>query len=169
MSCSSFLRPHHPDQDSATVAWLNSDDLRTSFGLRRTVTLEGHRRWLQEASDVLLLAIMDSEDRHVGNTLLTLNRTHRSGYFQIYIGDVAARGRGIGRAALVAMLARGFGELALHRIWLHTFPDNARAEALYRSVGIVHEGVERDAILAGDRYVSQNRWSLLAGEWRASP
>ena len=167
MSGQSVLHPHHPDQDPATVAWLNSDDLRASFGLRRVVTLDGHRQWLHAADDVLLLAIMDGKGVHVGNTLLKMNRMHRSGYFQIYIGVPEARGHGIGRAALAGMLARGFDEHGLHRIWLHTFPENVRAEALYRSIGFVHEGVERDAICADGHYVSQNRWSLLEHEWRA--
>ena len=165
MSGQAVLHPHHPDQDAATVAWLNSEDLRASFGLRRTLTLEGHRRWLCEADDVVLLAIRDAEGVHVGNTLLKLSRPHRSGYFQIYIGEPAARGRGIGRAALAEMLERGFLEHGLHRVWLHTFPANARVEALYRSVGFVHEGVERDALCMDGRYVSQNRWSLLEHEW----
>ncbi len=161
------LAAHHPDQDLATVAWLNSEDLRTSFGLRRILTLDDHRQWLRATEDIVIRAIKDESGAHVGNTLLKLNRVHRSGYFQIYIGERAARGRGIGRAALCEMLECGFVEHGLHRIWLHTFPDNVRAQSLYCSVGFVHEGFERDAIRVEDSYVSQNRWSLLAPEWRA--
>ncbi len=167
MNADTVLRAHHPDQDAATVRWLNSDDLRASFGLRRTLTLEGHRQWLATAGDVLLLAIVDGGGAHVGNTLLKLDARHRSGYFQIYIGEASARGAGLGRAALAGMLAHGFEAHGLHRIWLHTFPDNLRAEALYRSAGFVREGVEREAIRAGDRYLTQHRWSLLEHEWRA--
>jgi RimJ/RimL family protein N-acetyltransferase len=57
--------------------------------------------------------------------------------------------------------------MGLHRVWLHTFADNIRAEALYEKFGFKREGIERDALRVGDQFLSQTRWSLLRQEWLA--
>lgn len=162
------LRPYVPSHDEQTVRWLNSGELRATFGLRRTLSVPGHRQWMQEATDTVAWAVVDELDQHVGNVLLKISERHRSGYFQIYLGEPRVRGQGLGRAALTETLAYAFGVLQLHRVWLHTFPDNLAAAALYRRTGFVQEGIERDAILADGSFVSQLRWSLLAPEWHAA-
>jgi RimJ/RimL family protein N-acetyltransferase len=159
------LRPYAEEHDERTVTWLNDAALQRSFGLARRVTLEGHRSWLERQDDLLLLAITHQE-RHVGNCSLRWNARHASTYFQIYLGEAAARGHGLGRAATIAALDYAFGALAAHRVWLHVFPNNVAALALYRSLGFVEEGLERDAILLEGRYLSQLRMSLLAPEWQ---
>ena len=160
------LRPYGPEHDAATVVWLNSGELRSTFGFQGVITLESHRRWVEAAKDVRIWAIVDGRDLHCGNTLLHVNARHRSAYFQIYIGEPRARGKGIGDAALCLALERAFDHLALHRVWLHTFGDNVAAESLYRKRGFILEGIERDAILTDGGFVTQNRWSMLAEEWR---
>lgn len=154
--------------DRKTVDWLNSADLQSTFGLLRTVTEATHRSWIEANRDTLIWAIVDSASCHVGNVLLKVTERHRSGYFQIYIGEQSARGQGLGRQALMATLSRAFTQLGLHRVWLHTFPGNQAAESLYSKYGFVLEGTERDALLRNGAFVSQRRWSLLENEWRAA-
>jgi len=164
---SGVLIPYGPAHDHQTVAWLNSPDLQATFGLRRAVTVASHRAWIEANPDTLVWAIIDHSQRHVGNVLLKITGRHRSGYFQIYIGEPVARGQGLGERALVATLEKAFGELSLHRVWLHTLPGNEAAKALYLKHGFVSEGSERDALLADGVFTSQDRWSLLEHEWRA--
>lgn len=159
------LAKYEACHDEKTVDWLNSEDLQVSFGFRRQITVESHRAWIESAKDTLIWSIND-KGFHVGNVLLAVTPRHRSAYFQMYIGERSARGKGLGDAAVKETLVRAFEDLNLHRVWLHAFADNVAAEALYRKHGFVFEGVERDAIWAHDRYLSQNRWSLLALEWR---
>lgn len=165
----STLQSYGPEHDAATVRWLDSGELRATFGFHGAITVESHRRWLEASPDTHIWAVLDAQGVHCGNTLLHVNARHHSGYFQLYIGEPRARGHGLGDAALRLTLAQAFDTLALHRVWLHTFADNTAAEALYRKRGFVLEGVERDAIRAEGRFVSQNRWSLLADEWRRLP
>lgn len=165
-AASEDLVPYAADHDEKTVGWLNSADLRATFGLRQMVSLESHRSWVNAAKDTQIWAIHDHSGNHVGNVLLKINHRHRSGYFQIYIGESLARGLGLGEKALLATLRAAYEKYGLHRVWLHTFPENVRAEALYKKHGFVLEGVERDALLVDGAYVSQRRWSLLENEWR---
>jgi RimJ/RimL family protein N-acetyltransferase len=160
------LSPYTSQHDRQTVAWLNTDELRTTFGITRDVTLQSHRRWIETAKDTLVWAIVIPGGGHCGNALLHCNPTHRSAYFQIYVGDPTARGRGVGKRVLVAVLDHSFGTLALHRVWLHTLFGNKAAERLYLGAGFVEEGIERESILRAGRFESQHRWSILADEWR---
>ena len=160
------LLPYGPEHDAATVRWLNSGELRATFGFRGAISVESHRRWIETSPDTHVWAILDARGLHCGNTLLHANVRHCSGYFQMYIGEPAARGHGSGDAALRLTLAQAFERFMLHRVWLHTFADNLAAEALYRKHGFVLEGVEREAIQSDGKFISQNRWSLLVEEWR---
>ena len=160
------LQPYTPAHDRSTVDWLNGEDLRQSFGLTRNVTLESHRRWLESSTDTIVWAIHSDEQGHCGNVLVNCNLRHRSGYFQIYIGERQARGSGVGKLALRAVLDYLFFELDLHRVWLHTMPGNTAAERLYAGAGFVSEGIERESILRSGEFCSQERWAILAMDWR---
>lgn len=159
------LVPYTREHDARTVEWLNSLDLRSTFGLSQRVTIASHRAWVEQAGEVLLWAVLDRDLLHQGNVLLHLNKRHRNAYFQIYLGNPLARGRGLGSDALTVTLDLAFTELRLNRVWLHTLPDNAAAEALYRSAGFVQEGLERESVFRDGGYMSQFRWSLLTHEW----
>ena len=59
-----------------------------------------------------------------------------------------------------------------HRIALGVFEFNARAQAVYRKVGFVDEGREREAYYQDGRYWDVLRMSILREEWdarRAAP
>jgi RimJ/RimL family protein N-acetyltransferase len=159
------LIPYGREHDQQTVNWLNSAELRETFGLTRTITLESHRQWIESSRDVLKWAIFDECQVHCGNVLLHCTWSHLSAYFQIYLGNSQARGRRIGSTILGVVLHHAFHNLSLHRVWLHTLMGNVRAERMYEKAGFVQEGIERDAILREGIFHSQARWSLLANEW----
>jgi len=161
------LVPYESEHDQQTVCWLNSPDLKETFGSNRTVTLESHRLWVENSRDILIWAILDKTLAHKGNVLLHCMWRHRSAYFQIYIGDSQFRGRGTGSRVLRIILQYAFADLGLHRIWLHTLAGNTRAELMYQHAGFALEGCEREAILRDGVFHSQSRWSLLAHDWRA--
>lgn len=158
------LVPWTDGHDEQTVRWLNDPAIRASFGITAAVSLESHRRWRATQPGVVAWAILEA-GQHCGNVLLDMNRRHDSAYLQIYIGEPGAQGRGLGRSAMALALSEAFGALGLHRVWLHTRAENLRAQRLYRGLGFAAEGTERDSIKAGERYVDQQRWSLLATEW----
>ena len=162
----SILLPYTKKHDEATVRWLNDSHVKSTFGLQRSVSLDTHRRWVESATDTRIWAITDASCRHVGNVLLKINEQHATGYFQIYIGEARARGTGLGSQALQETLQKAFQKLALHRVWLHSLPSNLQARKLYAKFGFVMEGIEREALLVDNHRVDQERWSLLAHEWK---
>lgn len=80
---------------------------------------------------------------------------------------VVASGRGLGRAAFRSLVRQAFDELGAHRFWLDVFTDNARARHLYRSEGLVEEGVMRECVARADGRASLVLMSMLAHEYAA--
>ena len=62
-------------------------------------------------------------------------------------------GRGIGTTLMAAIIDLADNWLALHRLELTVFPDNARAIALYERLGFVTEGIHRDYAIRDGVYV----------------
>lgn len=162
------LVPYAAEHDVQTVRWLNDPLLQRGFGLLREITLESHRAWRSANKDVLMWAITDEAGDHCGNVLLDPVMARRSAYLQVYVGSQKCLRKGIAFRALGAVLTHAFSSLGLHRVWLHTLPENLAAEALYTKLGFLREGVEREALPRGERFVDQYRWSLLAHEWKGT-
>lgn len=78
----------------------------------------------------------------------------------------ASPGRGLGRRILNEILRIAFEELGAHRLFLDVQEDNARARHLYTSLGFVHEGTMRDAVLRDGKYYGLHMMSLLEDEYR---
>lgn len=159
------LLPWSDAHTPQTVVWLNDPAIQRDFGLVFPVTVEKHDSWRHQQTRMLAWAI-ELDAVHVGNLLVFVNDRHKSGYLQIYIGDPAMQGLGLGKRAMKLVLDHAFSTLLLHRIWLHTLPSNERAAKLYASLGFKQEGSEREAILSrGHVFTDQFRWSLLSHEW----
>lgn len=71
------------------------------------------------------------------------------------------QGRGLGAAALSALVAHAFGPLDLHKLWLIVRRDNVRAQAMYLRAGFHFEGVLRDEYFVGGRFFDMVRMSAL--------
>lgn len=70
------------------------------------------------------------------------------------------RGRGLGRQLIETTLAQARRQ-GIVRVELSAYADNARAIALYRKVGFVQEGVERDAACIDGRYCDMILMALI--------
>lgn len=78
---------------------------------------------------------------------------------------ITTKGRGLGRDTVRAIKKFTFETLGFHRLWLEVVTTNGRAKALYASEGFVDEGVHREAMRQGDRFLSLIVMAMLAGEY----
>ncbi|MBB6576401.1 ribosomal-protein-alanine N-acetyltransferase [Comamonas odontotermitis] len=76
-------------------------------------------------------------------------------------------GRGIMKTALRQWLPGAFRRLALHSVVAYVEPGNAASSRLLSQTGFTLEGLLRDCTKREGRYVSLQRYSLLAGELEA--
>jgi len=96
-----------------------------------------HEAWLARlAGDPTWrgFAIETPDGRHVGNCgFRDIQPIPRKAELWIYIGDRSRQGRGLGQAAIAALLAFGFERMGLHRIWARVFAYNEARPACLRA------------------------------------
>ncbi len=79
----------------------------------------------------------------------------------IGIGEPGLWGKHIGREALQLEIAYLQGQLAMHRIGLSVVSHNDRAIWMYKSLGFVVEGIERDGIARGEVFLDDVKMGLV--------
>ena len=87
-------------------------------------------------------------NRRAGVSILVLPRSRRAG---------------IGREALELLVGWAQGELGLHRIEVHTLPENAAMQRLAEASGFTREGLLRDYMFERGRFVDNVVYSRLPG------
>jgi ribosomal-protein-alanine N-acetyltransferase len=87
-----------------------------------------------------VFAVLQAET-HIGNCgLKHIDHAAGEGEMWMYLGDPALRGRGFGTEVLRLLLQEA-GKLGLHRVVAHVSQENLRAQALYRRLGFVDQGL----------------------------
>jgi N-acetyltransferase len=84
----------------------------------------------------------------------------------IGIGEPTLWGKHLGREALELEVRYLLGDLGLHRIGLSVIAHNDRAIWMYKSLGFVVEGLERDGIGRDDVFLDDVRMGLVQGKPR---
>ncbi len=81
----------------------------------------------------------------------------------------SARGRGVATRAVRKMLDITFGDLGFNRVNVRVAPQNRASLALAERLGMVREGLTRQAWKVGDEYWDAVEFGVLAGEWKSKP
>ncbi len=83
-------------------------------------------------------------------------------------GDIIAEesGKGYGKEMYRLILKLGFDVWGMHRLWLLVLQNNERARRLYRKMGFVEEGMQRESIYKNGQYENYVLMSILEGEYR---
>ena len=152
-----YLRPMGYEDTDRIVRWRNSDAVRRNFVYQELFTRESHESWIRnmvETGKVVQMIICEREkDTPVGSVYIRdIDRRHGKAEYGIFIGEEAARGRGIGTAAARLMLEYCFREEKLHRVYLRAFASNIRAIRSYEKAGFVREGLLRDDVCIDGEY-----------------
>lgn len=99
--------------------------------------------------------------------LHTINPTDQRAALAMGLLKNADLGHGYGTRALRLLLTYAFETMKLHRIALRVLAYNKRAIAVYKKVGFVVEGTERQSARVGGTWHDDLMMGLLAPEWRA--
>ena len=125
-----------------TRTWRNLDHIRRWFFSSEPITPEQHEAWFRRYAgrdDDFVFVIEETRDlvRSVGQvSLYNVDWPRgRAEYGRLMIGDSAATGSGLARAATELLLEWALGTLALGEVHLEVLADNAPAIAVYRACG----------------------------------
>ena len=166
------LAPLRLSDSPLLFEWINDRDLVTLSAPFRPVSRLEHETWFEEVQrrpDMRIFGIRLIEgDRLVGSCQLhAIHCLNRNAELRIRIGAADVRGRGVGTEATQLLLAFGFGQLELHRIYLEVFQTNEPALRLYRRVGFREEGVLREAAFIEGRWIDVVLMAILRCEYVA--
>ena len=119
-------------------------------------TRDGHVRWLAQidadGDRHEFMIVERASGRPVGITGLSqIDRRHRRAEYGVLIGEADARGRGLAAEASRLLLRYAFGDLGLHRVFLHVLADNEPALHLYGRLGFKTEGCLRQHVFKDGR------------------
>lgn len=148
-----YLRPITAADTAKIVFWRNKDFVRGNFIYQKLFTEEGHLTWLREQVEpghvaqfiICVAAGEDSQESpadenraswEIGSVYLRdIDREKKTAEYGVFIGEEEALGRGYGVRAARLMLAYGFENLQLEKIFLRVLEDNAGARKSYTKAG----------------------------------
>jgi RimJ/RimL family protein N-acetyltransferase len=152
--------------------WLNDPEVYKYLAVGHTpISKEDELRYYEShvaASDARSFEIHVAEDgRYIGNVgLKGIHPVHRHAEMGIAIGRKEDWGKGFGFDAVVTCLRYGFDTLGLHTIKIRAHQDHARGLALYRRVGFVDVGRERETVFQDGRFADYIVLDMIDREFR---
>lgn len=151
-------------QDNSVTANLQAD-----FGSFTEEKVSGFIKSAMEQkldSENLHYAIVDENDEYMGTiSLKNINRRDKNAEYAIVTRSVA-HGKGYAMAATKEILAFGFDELQLEKIYLYVSVNNVAANKFYKKCGFVEEGVFRKHLLINGMLEDIRWFSALKDEFK---
>ncbi len=145
---STALNIPHPYPDGAAQSWIKSLSFEFQSGIGTT------------------LAVTLREDRKlVGAVGLQLEKKHHCAELGYWTGR-EYWGQGYATEAAQALVAYGFNELGLHRIYARHFRRNPASGRVMQKLGMIHEGTLREHVLHWGQYEDLEYYGLLESDWR---
>ncbi|MCB0716357.1 MAG: GNAT family N-acetyltransferase [Chitinophagaceae bacterium] len=162
------LRPlNEKDIDGNYRYWLNDSEITkyNSHG-RFPMVPEKLLEYVQYASQsnaALVLAVVDLEKNiHIGNiSLQHINWIDSNAEIAFLLGEKEYWGKGLMLEAGKLMLQHGFGTLNLHRIYCGTSSENTGMQKLAAKLGMVKEGIRKEAIYNNGNYYDIIEYGLI--------
>lgn len=83
-------------------------------------------------------------------------------------GDISPqfRGKGYAKKMYGLIFHLGFNEMNMYRLWLLVMENNEVAKNLYKKIGFVEEGRQRQAVFRSGEYHDYIMMSILKGEYK---
>lgn len=157
--------------DAATIQpWVNDPEVTRTLLLFRPLGLEAEMEFIDQMTKseaAVAFGLVDKADGAlVGVTGLTQIDTRlRHASFGIFIGDKARWGRGLGTEATALVTRYAFETLNLNRVWLHVAATNLAGIRAYEKVGYQREGLLRQHLYRGGRYIDIVAMGIVRAEW----
>ena len=139
------LEPEHLKQANQ---WINNPEVNQFLTLISPMPVRATKKWYESQADDPnnnAYAIVTKRGKFIGTVgLHDIDWKNRHAELGLSIGDTSYHNRGYGTDVITTLLRFAFQELNLHRVTLHVFDFNKRAQRCYEKCGFKREGVMRD-------------------------
>ena len=150
------------------VEWINNPENNQFLHYDIPICVEKTEKWFDShiGEDTRYDAVIEVDGVPVGTIgLLEIDRKHSKAEYYIAMGETEYKGKGIAKEASLLLLAYGFDQLGLNRIYLFTEVENVAAQKLFERVGFVREGVIRQDIVSHGKYADRIAYGFLREDW----
>jgi len=151
-----LIRAHRNEYDT----WVNLSDVNL---LHQDQQLKWYKNLVFDTTKKYFI-LWNDVDTPIGliriDEIDYINRSARVGC-DVFSGF---RGDGFGTKAMELTINYCFGILNLHRLWLSVAEYNHAAYAVYKKVGFITEGTQKDALYRFGKYNNYTMMSLIKGE-----
>jgi RimJ/RimL family protein N-acetyltransferase len=110
--------------------------------------------------------VLKDEKRLIGNCGIRMQTAHAQ------VADIGYEigrhdwGQGYATEAALALLAFGFNQLHLHRIWAYCIAENIASARVLEKIGMVYEGRQREDEYMKNRWWDTLHYAILERDWR---
>lgn len=152
------------------ASWLNNPEITqyNSHG-RFPMTIDKLKEFVKSAytsNNSLIFAIQHNEtNAHVGNiSLQNISWIDRNAEIAFILGEKDYWGKGIMLDAGRLMITHAFNVLNLHRVYCGTSSENIGMQKLATKLGMLQEGVRKDALFKNGHYVDIIEYGVIRDE-----
>ena len=123
-------------------------------------------RELMEKGEAYEMAIESKETSEVIGVMsfCKVDQKHRNAELGYWVAK-DHRNKGIATEAAFTLIAFGFNDLNLERIYGKCFFDNKPSHKVMEKIGMLCEGTFRHEVLKEDRFIDTNYYSILKEDW----
>lgn len=167
----SILRPIRRDDLPHFLAWINDYEVIRTLSIIPPVAEGMELQFLERAlnndnSQDVFFAFDGPDGKYAGNVgLHGIDWISRKAEMGIVVGRKELWGKGIGSAAIKAILHHAFIILNLNRVFLRVFSHNPKAIKLYQTLGFIQEGQLRNDTWKDGSYRDTLLMGIMREEW----
>jgi RimJ/RimL family protein N-acetyltransferase len=150
------------NEDPAVLQWMVNDYPDSLAQLTKRLGEDRPRN----SYDKLILCIETLADRTPIGVIALTDAEPENGRAEldVYVGEASYRNGGYGTDAIRVICRYGFDQMRLHGISLWVVPENESARHVYKKLGFVEEGRERERFRRDGRWYDLIIMSMLEGE-----
>ena len=151
------------------VEWINNPANNRFLHYNIPLSIEGTERWFDshQGETTRYDAVIEADGVPVGTIgLLSIDRKNSKAEYYIAMGETAYKGKGVAKEASRLILAYGFEELGLNRIYLFTEVDNIAAQKLFERVGFKREGILKQDVYSHGAFADRIAYGILKEDWK---
>jgi [ribosomal protein S5]-alanine N-acetyltransferase len=139
---------------------------RTEQDVRAFVRMFLTRREEEPRTKFQFAITLAPQGQLIGNAGIRMNTPEAAEADLGYELDPRFWGHGYATEAASVLLAFGFRELKLHRIWAQCIAENAASAHVLEKIGMQQEGVLRENVWMKDRWWDTLVYAILEHEWQ---
>lgn len=142
-----ILKPLSLKSASIFRRWFNDKKVTQNLIIQKSPSLAEEKKWIRKMilskENHIWSIFVANEDKLIGNIDLRFDKKNKVGIFGIVIGEKEYWGKGYAYEAFKILIEYGFDKLKCNRLELRVYPENDRAVKLYKKLGFIYEGCER--------------------------